>query len=967
MSVDIAMQEVAGAAASGSKSGTDSVKKTPDYVQRDQWPSFESWEFTVIFKENLFGEDLKKCQRFLGLVEKTGLIAELFKSPSNDKRILMKLRATQAWYDEKATKLNYLYELKPIKCEIPTDERTQLIVEQKLSREKIETPTIDKMYEPFDIDDKDIFMFNGYHNMYTSFRGSMIEYFLREREMEGGCDLSKFMKDGIIDNYYANHEPDRVSWFQSNWVLSMPWHKVPIDEVRNYFGEKIAFYFAWLSHFTAWLIAPGILGMCLAFYLVSRRVEEVNRSLIGPIFGILLMIYMTVYLEHWKRRSATLAFRWGVSDYDKREPDRPEYVATVSDFNFFTQETTMYYPKEKRLMKQLLGIPAVLFMIAGACTVIVIILMWKYVQFWLGPSQQKDPYAPWKIAVPSICNTVAIIIFSKSHRFIATALNDWENYQTQSEYESQLIKKVFFFEFVNNFTGTLCACCYLLSVAHLILGLLYTAFALGNMYQLYFAILIQMVIMQVVGNIQAIVGPQVEKHMNLRKVRSGSKLTWSDVLVGNDAYDTFGDFNEIVIQFGYVMFFSAAFPAAAVLSWFNNVIEIRLDAHSVLNCEPRPSAERKGGIGVWFEIIELMSFAAIVINGLIFCLTSDAIGAAIHNTCQFAFQHVDVTTNPQNMMTSLSWSEQGCVNFCSGMYQSQKFHNPSIYLGPCGTRHLINPVSKQPYSSCKTIPSPNDVECTAALPCPGPEGPDGQLSLTNNCDSPFLCNPVPLRVPVRSAKSLVGKQGVEDWSRAYCQESPRINLGSGQWRFETATQIYAWNPFLNNFASSGNISDFPAYTSVKTYEYGMIACTLLCAPGVECPYSQKQPKFNPQLQREESFKPMDYISPSLLNQIQLSASVKCVKDDKLVYGPPGDNKYCFLCPSEDLELTVPVIGLDNFNEIVFTTAFGPSVAALWSVLIFEHVVFFIKFLVMALVRLLLFHCILLSTCLLWLH
>jgi len=344
-----------------------------------------------------------------------------------------------------------------------------------------------------------------------------------------------------------------------------------------------------------------------------------------------------------------------------------------------------------------------------------------------------------------------------------------------------------------------------------------------------------------------------------------------------------------------------------------------------------------------------MSFAAIVINGLIFCLTSDAIGAAIHNTCQFAFQHVDVTTNPQNMMTSLSWSEQGCVNFCSGMYQSQKFHNPSIYLGPCGTRHLINPVSKQPYSSCKTIPSPNDVECTAALPCPGPEGPDGQLSLTNNCDSPFLCNPVPLRVPVRSAKSLVGKQSVEDWSRAYCQESPRINLGSGQWRFETATQIYAWNPFLNNFASSGNISDFPAYTSVKTYEYGMIACTLLCAPGVECPYSQKQPKFNPQLQREESFKPMDYISPSLLNQIQLSASVKCVKDDKLVYGPPGDNKYCFLCPSEDLELTVPVVGLDNFNEIVFTTAFGPSVAALWSVLIFEHVVFFIKFLVMALI------------------
>jgi len=78
------------------------------------------------------------------------------------------------------------------------------------------------------------------------------------------------------------------------------------------------------------------------------------------------MIYMTVYLEFWKRRSATLAFQWGVSDYDKREPDRPEYVAMVADFNFFTQEKTMYYPKNERLKKQLIGIPAVLFTIAAA-------------------------------------------------------------------------------------------------------------------------------------------------------------------------------------------------------------------------------------------------------------------------------------------------------------------------------------------------------------------------------------------------------------------------------------------------------------------------------------------------------------------------------------------------------------------------------------------------------------------------
>jgi hypothetical protein len=449
--VHVAMHDVSGAAApAGIPFDTSNV-----WVQKDQWPSFDNWEYTVIFHQNLQGPQLEGFREFLGLVEKTGLVAQLYKSPANEKQFILKLRAAQSWYDERATKLHYLYELKPILCEVP--EEAQDLVAKKLQREDKEPthrPIIKRMYEPFDVDEKENFMFEGYHNMYTSFRGAMIEYFLRERRVDGGCEMAKFVQRNVVSNFFPNHEPDRVTWFQSNWMLSMPWKDAPIDEIRNYFGEKIAFYFAWLSHFTNWLIAPGILGLCIAFFLVSRKIEEVNRSIVGPIFGVLLMVYMTCYLEFWKRRSASLAFRWGVTDFNKKEPDRPEYEATELDFNFFTQETVMYYPKKDRLKKQLVGVPAVLFTIAAACTVMVIILMWKYVQFWLGPDQQKDPFGPWKLVVPSLCNTAAIIVFSKVHRILAVRLNDWENYQTQTEYETQLIRKVFFFEFVNNFTGT---------------------------------------------------------------------------------------------------------------------------------------------------------------------------------------------------------------------------------------------------------------------------------------------------------------------------------------------------------------------------------------------------------------------------------------------------------------------------------------------------------------------------------
>jgi hypothetical protein len=140
--------------------------QSSEWVKKDQWPTFDNWEYTVIFKENLQGAQLDDFRKFLGLVEKTGLTGKLFKSPSNSKQLLLKLKAPQAWYDERATKLSYMYELKPIVCKVP-----------KQYQDKHPGDTaITNMYEVFDADEKENFMFEGYHNMYTSFRGSMIEY-----------------------------------------------------------------------------------------------------------------------------------------------------------------------------------------------------------------------------------------------------------------------------------------------------------------------------------------------------------------------------------------------------------------------------------------------------------------------------------------------------------------------------------------------------------------------------------------------------------------------------------------------------------------------------------------------------------------------------------------------------------------------------------------------------------------------
>ena len=49
----------------------------------------------------------------------------------------------------------------------------------------------------------------------------------------------------------------------------------PLDAIAEYFGEDVAFYFAWLAFYTKWLVAPALLGIvCFAFQLHAGRLDH---------------------------------------------------------------------------------------------------------------------------------------------------------------------------------------------------------------------------------------------------------------------------------------------------------------------------------------------------------------------------------------------------------------------------------------------------------------------------------------------------------------------------------------------------------------------------------------------------------------------------------------------------------------------------------------------------------------------
>lgn len=54
-----------------------------------------------------------------------------------------------------------------------------------------------------------------------------------------------------------------------------------------------------------------------------------------PIFAIFMSFWATLYLELWKRRSAALSHRWGLTEWDRTaEHPRPGYLTLLAKATF---------------------------------------------------------------------------------------------------------------------------------------------------------------------------------------------------------------------------------------------------------------------------------------------------------------------------------------------------------------------------------------------------------------------------------------------------------------------------------------------------------------------------------------------------------------------------------------------------------------------------------------------------------
>ncbi|KAG5263867.1 hypothetical protein AALO_G00269510 [Alosa alosa] len=192
-----------------------------------------------------------------------------------------------------------------------------------------------------------------------STRIRIVYFVLLHTYLRNGEDLQELMRKGVFESMFCLHERRKQKVLRQKWArwsALFTWQ--PFNDIREYFGEKVALYYLWLGWYTLLLVPAAVVGVIiflygLAFFKTSPLIREVCDSDIimcprcenscyvwklsdtcsyakvshlfdneGTVaFAMFMAIWATMFLELWKRHRARYVSKWKVYDWCEEEEE----------------------------------------------------------------------------------------------------------------------------------------------------------------------------------------------------------------------------------------------------------------------------------------------------------------------------------------------------------------------------------------------------------------------------------------------------------------------------------------------------------------------------------------------------------------------------------------------------------------------------------------------------------------------
>jgi anoctamin-10/anoctamin-7 len=596
-----------------------------------------TWDYCIVLRIPGAGDDEKDAEdeepppvtgpMIVDRIRKAKLHTKMYLSAQEDE-VYCLIGADEVRLEAEADRIDMDLELEPTQAvEIAFKNGVRLAKHTKERDEKcvlISDDIWSNIYGPFDRDAEKKALFkiqqdSGPHEgsvFKDTDRINLIQSILEAKPQFGGAGLALTklykLKNTHLLAAFPLHNPKKKKELSEKWLFWGVKRDSPLDEIRDYFGEKVALYFSFLEFYTRMLILPTVCG--LVFFILQLTADSIEDAKGLYIFAFIVIFWCTAFGEVWKRKEARHRLNWGMLNFIEKEQTRPEFVGEYirSPIN---GNLEAYFPFVQKVIRAIASQSVVIsfiLLVLASVTGMFIFRFYLRTETSLGDTMGK--------VIGGILNSLQIQIFNQIYGRIVYALNEYENHRTDTEYENALIAKSFLFKFVNSYNS-----------------LFYLAFFRGyldnnvcvdangdaldnclNDLRIQLAIIFTSLI--VMNNSLEVGIPYLKSQIKAKKEAKGLDLdevnfTFPEIEYSKEQYEsTFDDFDELAIQYGFVTLFVVAFPLTPLLAFLNNILEVRVDSVKLLTVTRRPEPRGAANIGTWYDIFTIISYIAIITN-----------------------------------------------------------------------------------------------------------------------------------------------------------------------------------------------------------------------------------------------------------------------------------------------------------------------------------------------------------------
>mmetsp|Transcript_31572 Transcript_31572/g.41722 ORF Transcript_31572/g.41722 Transcript_31572/m.41722 type:complete len:714 (-) Transcript_31572:684-2825(-) len=425
---------------------------------------------------------------------------------------------------------------------------------------------------------------------------------------------------GLLDKkeilgFFPLHNEAAIEFLKKEWLPMkiLPWN-LPLTHIKNYFGEAIGLYFAFLGHYSTWLMPCSIVGFVLG--ISSYGLGYIDAVPVAA-FGIFISLWGILMLEFWKRKEATLALEWGMCGIEEEQLERPEFKGEYKQ-SPINGGQILHFPssKKKSLVCNSFAVILILIILVIGC--LAAIILFRIISENADENDWKYTYGKY---LASAMNAIQIQVLNLLYKEVAVKLNNRENHRTDIEYQDSMISKLFLFQAVNSYSSFV----YLAFIQEPVTGECSTDGS-SCMYLLMINLVVIFGLQLVQGNIQEVFLPYFQYKRKSKHLES-QEITQAENEFYKEEYDeimgTLLDYAEIAIQFGFMTLFVSAMPFTPLFGLINNWVEIRSDGWKLLQVMQRPQPVPAQDIGTWMVIFQLMTILAVISNCALICFVME--------------------------------------------------------------------------------------------------------------------------------------------------------------------------------------------------------------------------------------------------------------------------------------------------------------------------------------------------------